>query len=58
MGMRALAAIVSGLLPLWSLWSNEGPMIVGIGCVDGSVGPLLGRSIIVLWITIWSEWVV
>lgn len=34
-----------GGVPLWSLWSNEGPMIVIIGCVAGVGGLLMGALI-------------
>jgi hypothetical protein len=34
-----------GGVALWSLWSNEGPVIVLLGCVAGAVGLLVGAFI-------------
>jgi hypothetical protein len=34
-----------GGVALWSLWSNEGPVIVLLGCAAGAVGLLIGAFI-------------
>jgi|CZKD01.1.fsa_nt_gi hypothetical protein len=34
-----------GGVALWSLWSNEAPVIVLLGCVAGAAGLLVGASI-------------
>jgi hypothetical protein len=34
-----------GGVALWSLWSNEAPVIALLGCVAGAVGLLVGASI-------------
>jgi hypothetical protein len=37
-----LATQPIGGVPLWSLWSNEGPMILLLGSLTGAVGLLVG----------------
>jgi hypothetical protein len=34
-----------GGVPLWSLWNNEGPVIVIVGCVVGACALLVGAVI-------------